>query len=363
MTTRHGPLQHPLGPYLGLPLVLGVAGATFAFAGDESPAADDATHQVVALSFRALKNWDIIVPNEVWTSLVDTIAIPHAGGEGFAVEQIGPMKLRVDTDGDGVVDKDVRGADGFLELRSKDADGKPFAYAVRFVNDAAGKYKYAVGGVMEGKLNGTPIELIDRSGNGRYDDFGQDAIVVGNAAGASLLSRVINAGDSLFEIEVSSDGSQVSYRPYTGPSARVDMSSGHDCRGKLLSAVISSDDGDHHFNVASEAGSTLVPAGKYRFAYGFAAKGDETVQMRTGKMLPLQLAAGEQKVVEWGGPIVAEFDYEVADETITVQPNVAFYGGAGEEYHTFQPDAKSPKILVADKNTKKIYLEGRFGGC
>lgn len=361
MTARHGPIQRSRGPLLGLPLLLAAAGAALAFDG-EAAVTDEASAQVASLSFKALKDWDIIVPNEVWTSITDSLPIPLAGIEGFAAEQVGPMKLRVDTNADGKVDKDIRGADGFVVLQAKDEAGNAQSYAVRFVNEG-GKYKYSVSGVMSGKLNGTAIELVDRNGNGRYDDYGQDAIAVGNAKGASLLSRVVNADDELFQIEVAADGSQITYRPYTGPTAKVDVSSKHDCRGKLLSAVISSDDGEYHFNVAREKGSLIVPAGDYRFVYGYAAKGEETVQMRTGKMRTLELAADAQEVVEWGGPIVAEFDYQVSEETITVQPNVAFYGGAGEEYHTFKPDAKSPKILVADKNTKKIYLEGRFGGC
>ena len=361
MTSRHGPLPRWTGPLLGLPLLIGAAGAAVAFEGDEG-ATDEASAQVASLSFKALKKWDIIVPNEVWTSITDSLPIPLAGGDGFVAEQVGPMKLKVDTNSDGKVDKDVRGADGFLVLSAEDEAGDTQKFAVRFVNQG-GKYKYSVSGVMAGKLNSTAIELIDRNGNGRYDDYGQDAIVVGNAKGASLLSRVVSADDELFSIEVSEDGSQLTYSPYSGPTAKIDVSSKHDCRGKLLSAVISSDDGEYHFNVARDKGSMVVPAGDYRFVYGFAAKGAETVQMRTGKMRTLELDADEQEVVAWGGPIVAEFDYAVSDETITVQPKVAFYGGAGEEYHTFTPNAKSPKILVADKDTKKIYLEGRFGGC
>ena len=44
-------------------------------------------------------------------------------------------------------------------------------------------------------------------------------------------------------------------------------------------------------------------------------------------------------------------------------PNVSFYGTAGEEYHSFWPEAKSPKIIVTDKKTRKELTSGRFGGC
>lgn len=141
----------------------------------------------------------------------------------------------------------------------------------------------------------------------------------------------------------------------------LEVASKHETRGSLESAVFRNEEGDA-FNVA-RAGGAKLPAGTYEFVYGFVSKGDETVNMRTGKMHAVELRPGEQRVLEWGGPLVAEFDYTVAGETITVHPNVAFYGTTGEEYYTFQPDAKSPKIIVADKETKKVYTEGRFGGC
>ena len=96
---------------------------------------------------------------------------------------------------------------------------------------------------------------------------------------------------------------------------------------------------------------------------GYVTKAGESVHMRTGKMAPFTLKVGQNRDLEWGGPVIAEFDYTVEEETVTVPPNVAFYGRAGEEYHTFWPEAKSPKIIVTDKKTNKVLTSGRFGGC
>ena len=59
-----------------------------------------------------------------------------------------------------------------------------------------------------------------------------------------------------------------------------------------------------------------------------------------------------------GVPLVAEFGFTRAEDTITVQPRVAFLGRAGEEWHTILPDAKSPKLMVFGLLATK-----RFEGC
>lgn len=360
MTLRHGPLQRSMIPATGVFMALGAVGAAFAFTEGED--VTEAPAQTATLGYKSLKRWDIVVPNELWSPVEKSIPIPHAGGSGFLVEQTGQMKLRVDANGDGRLDTDVRGSSGFLNLRAKDEDGTGFTYAVRFVMEG-GKYRFAPSGAMFGKVGGSTIKVIDRNGNGRYDDYGQDAIVVGGTSGASLLSRVINADGELYTFDISPDGTKVEYRPYTGPTATVDMTSKHGCSGDLVSAVIGDRKDDHYFNAARGKGAMKVPAGDYELVYGFAARGQETVQIRGGKMLAVKLNQGDSRVVEWGGPIVAEFDHVVSGETITVRPNVAFYGQLGEEYHTFKPDAKSPKIIVADKNSKEVYDQGFFGGC
>jgi hypothetical protein len=361
MHARRGPILSLFGGGTALSLVLagGFASVSALPGEDAAQPADTAT--TVSLTYQAIEDWDIVLPRETWTAIQDSIAIPHADGSGFAAEKVGPLKLRVDTNADGELDKDVKGADGFLTLRAKDLSGKPFEYSVRFVNEA-GTYKFAASGAMVGKLNSTPIKLIDQNNNGSYCDYGRDAIVVGAAKGATLLSRVLSADGELLEIEVSPDGASLSSRPWVGDTGTLDVATRHASRGTLESAVFESEDGNA-FNVIRGEGGMKVPVGSYRFVYGFVRKGAETVNMRTGKMAPIEVRSGSDLVLEWGGPLVAEFDYAVANETITVKPNVAFYGSAGEEYFTFKPDAKSPKIIVADKNTQKIYLEGRFGGC
>lgn len=366
MRTLRGPRPSLAAAALVLPLGLcsllasagSPEGGEAAPAGEGSPAAETRS---IALGYKAYKDWDIVLPRETWTPVRDEIPIPHADGGGFAADKVGVLKLRVDTNADGRLDSDVKGNGGFLSLRGRDESGQSFEYAVRISFDGTA-YRFASSGAMTGKLAGIQVELVDQDNNGRYDDYGRDAILVGSSRGASLLSRVVNVEDALYEIEVSADGRSLSYRPWTGETAMIEVASKHESRGELVSAVFQNEDGDA-FNVVRSGGAMKVPAGSYQFVYGFVRKGGETVNMRTGKMAPVELRNGETRTLEWGGPLVAEFDHSVDGDVITVHPNVAFYGVAGEEYYTFKPDAKSPKIIVADKNSKKVYDEGFFGGC
>ena len=85
--------------------------------------------------------------------------------------------------------------------------------------------------------------------------------------------------------------------------------------------------------------------------------------MRGGKMGSIRLAPGETVTLQWGGPLSAEFDYQIGGTDITVSPRINFYGRLGEEYYTFKPDAGTPKIVIRDAETGRIVQSGRLGGC
>jgi hypothetical protein len=322
---------------------------------------DQAEPLQAKLSYTPLKNWKIVLPAERWTNAEEGINVPHFGVEGFKAEKVGQLKLGVDTNGDGSLDKDVKGSSGFLKLQNRES-GETFQYAIR-VRFEGDNFQYSTGCAMSGKVGGVLIKLIDQNHNGRYDDFGKDAMIVGSGKGASLLSRVVNLDGVLYGLSVTPDGRQVECTPYTGETGQLDVSSRFESNGKLIAAVFGKDTGDVYFNPARSKKPLLVPVGEYEFVAGYVAQGAETVKMRGGKMTPLSVKPGGTRTVEWGGPLVAEFDFRKEDEEVIVQPNVAFYGRMGEEYHTFTPNAKSPKIIVTDKRTRKEVASGRFGGC
>src|SRR5690606_14113073 len=78
--------------------------------------------RTTALHFRALPDFDVLLPQETWRTGTDGVAIPHAGGASFAAAVDG-LTLHVDTDGDGRLDEVCKGATHEVTLRGRRTDG------------------------------------------------------------------------------------------------------------------------------------------------------------------------------------------------------------------------------------------------
>ena len=319
--------------------------------------------ETAGLTSKAYPKWNIILPTEVWTPINGSIPIEHAGGSGFATEISGVLALSVDTDGDGKLDEKVKGAGGFVKLKGKTESGEKLSYAVR-IRPARDGWEYSTGGAMQGKLFGTLVRVIDQNNNGMFDEYGTDAMIVGSGVDASFLSRTVNIGGKVYDFEISEDGMEMRAKPYEGEVGTLSLATGFDSRGKLKSAVVLDRSQDFSFNLANARSGLKVPVGSYMLESGFAQKSAETVWIKGGKMAPLEVKPGEVTAREWGAPVQAEFSWTANGGAVRVDPNVVYYGAAGEIYHTFQPDAKSPKLVFRDKKKgNKIILEARFPGC
>jgi hypothetical protein len=228
----------------------------------------------------------------------------------------------------------------------------------------SGGWKFAASGVMAGKIKGVEIRLIDQDTNGKYDDYGKDAMIVGNGNAACFLSRVVNLGGSLYNLEVSADGAEVSVTPFAGEAGTLNLSSSFQTQGTLESAVVQSTSGDYSFNLADQKKGMLVPAGEYRIEYGTVMSGSESVRIRAGKMQPLAVKAGETIAPQWGGPLEGKFTWTHENGILTIKPeNLFYFGKAGEEYFNWKPDGQPPTFVVKDAKTGREILEARFGGC
>ncbi len=345
------------------PIALALGAAFFAPLASTAPTNDDDARQksseTTSLSHKQLKDWNIILPNERWTSVEGAILIAGQA-EGFLTERTGELKLEVDTNADGQLDAVVRGSSGVLKLRGRTEDGRRFTYAVRFQGASSG-WKFASGGVMSGKLNGVTVRFIDQNNNGIWNEVGVDAMTVGASKGASFLSSKLSLGGELFELELTADGTQATITPWKGESGVLNLVGDFTCRGKLVSAVVNGE--GTSFNLASARGGLRIPVGRYEFVFGYAVKGEESVEISVGRMTPLMVSADTKRKIEWGGPIAAEVTYRRSRDTLTVDKGLRYFGSAGEEYTRFQPDAKSPKIMIRDAKTGKLIDSGRFAGC
>lgn len=313
--------------------------------------------------------WEFVTPGTAAVKLAASpngglmIPIPHSGGQGFAVESDG-VSLAVDLNGDGKFDDKVKGVGGTVTLKGKTGAGVAFSHAVRISRDGT-DWVLSPAGVMQGRVAGTDVKLIDLNLNGRFDEIGVDGVVIGKGEAAGLLSKVTNLGGKLFNMTVSADGASATATPFEGKTGTLNLAKGWKSDGaELVSAVVSSADDEMSFELSDARSGLLVPAAEYKLVYGFARKGSETVKIRGGantKRFPVE--AGKEFAATWGGAVEMDFTFSINNDVITVPPDLRYVGAGGEEYFEFKPDAKSPQIVVFDPEAKTVVREGRFGGC
>lgn len=318
---------------------------------------------VVELEFRTLRTFDITLPAETFVPVED--GIPFAGAPGGSFEcGITDSGLAFDRDGDGTTDGEVAPTDEdaptrLLTFRLDDGS----AFAVRAKLD--GRWVAAPGGAMMGALGRTPVAFIDQNGNGRFDDIGADAMVVGRSKVASFLSEVVELDGELFHLDVAPDGSNAALTPYTGPVGTLDLSA-FESKAKLRGLVVNSKDGKLSFEVAGDvvAGEpTKLPAGTYRFHSGEVVKGKSSAQLSAGRTGDLVVAADGTTELAWGGPVQAELAYARRGGELMIAPeDVTYFGRAGEAYADFMPLGSSPAFQVKDRVSGDVLVDMVFPG-
>jgi len=291
--------------------------------------------EVVPLQQRSLRDWQIALPNETWVKIGSSIDL---ASHSFAVRAKG-TGVGIDTDADGEINVVVQDKSGFVKLR----DGS-YRYAIELANRGAGWfYRSAV--VKHVDIHGTKLRLIDQDGNGRFLDFGVDAMIVGRGDVATFLSRAVNIDGQLLHIEAATGGQSLRITPFTGATGMLDLTSSLDTKGKLLSAVVQSSDGEYSFDLAR--GALLVPAASYRIHSGAIGLGKTTVGVKRGRATDLVVGQGSTAKLDWGGPARAEFAYRQQGDKIQFRPDeVWYYGSSGEEYGQWRPVGKSPRFDV-----------------
>jgi hypothetical protein len=319
----------------------------------------------VALKYRSYRTWSLKLPKEKWLPVKEGIRIPHAGGELFAFEFSG-TNLKVDTDGDGELDRDIKAlvdpktmvSTTRVILSAKGLDGSPFRYAARLRNDANG-WEWAPGGAMVGTISTdagpVPVKVIDQNGNGKFNDIGSDAMIVGNTDHAMMLSSTVFVDDKLQLLKIADDGRSFRLSPFQGRTSEIDMSTSFNSKAVLLSSVILSADQKHSFDIGAIEGPVRVPAGKYSVVSGVVGLGQHRVEIKAGKMKPLDLMADRAKKFDWGGPVSSEFKFARVGDQVQFSPNsIWYFGKAGEQYTGWHPIGKSPEFKVVDAETQVV---------
>ncbi len=340
---------------LSTPLtLLALAGQSFA----ALPVGASVSAEMLELTYRPSRDWKIELPAETYRKVSGELP-------GGFVTRVDGGKLLVDCDGDGTPEREVEGKLDDQKVRRamvvcRNSDGRTLAYRLMFADVG---WLFAPGGMAVGKLGRVKLSIIDQDGDGRFDGYGTDALIVGTGNRAHFLSKVISVGGSLYSIDVAPDGTHLSYEPYEGESGVLDLTTAHKAQAKLLSAIVVSEDGSYSFDLAGAPDGLRVPAGTYRLRGGRLGLGKTRVEVRADKTEPLRVEPGKRLNVHWGGPVRAEFAYQRRGSKVAFSPDkVWYYGAAGEEYLDWKPIGKSPEFTVRDKESGKELAKAVFAG-
>lgn len=332
-------------------LVLLLSGSTFA-----------AESTTVPLEPKAFRSFDVLLPQPITVDVGAGFVLAHGDQERYAATIEGD-RLRADLDGDGACEALVEGESGFLTLARSGADGRSLAYSVRVTRAQGEPWKYSCGSAMVGRVDDVLIQVFDQNLNGRFDDYGVDAMIVGKSTVASFLSRVVHVGERMVSIDVAADGSTLDVAPFTGAIGTLDLRTGFSCKAKLDAAIVRSTDGAYSFDAARAKAGMNVPAGEYRLESGRLVLGESRASVRAGHGKPLVVAAGATLEVAWGGPVTAEFAAQRDGDQIGFTPwDIWYYGRLGEEYVDFMPLGASPKFTITPRFSAEPAVTVEFPG-
>jgi hypothetical protein len=154
----------------------------------------------VPLEPKAYRTFELLLPQERFADVGAGFVVPHGASDRFTTTLEGD-RLRVDLDGDGTCEALVEGETGFVTLARTAADGRSLAYSVRLKREPGQAWTYSCGSAMVGRVDDVLIQVFDQNLNGRFDDYGVDAMIVGKSTVASFLSRVVAIGDRLVSVD------------------------------------------------------------------------------------------------------------------------------------------------------------------
>ena len=185
-------------------------------------------------------------------------------------------------------------------------------------HEGEGRLYYRSGSCRTGTVDGAEVRLYDDDTDGRYVK-GKDGLSVGDGAGMGIfgtLRDVLPSPKAAYQVrEVASDGSFVTLDRYAGATGRLKMSPIVNVECRLAFA---SEDGKCSFGILVANQGLTLPAGKYRFLYGFVYRpsakhvvglvlpgGDLPVVVGKDEEVTLTLGDLAKQELPWGEGIVS----------------------------------------------------------
>lgn len=298
---------------------------------------------------------------------------------------VGPQGLRaaldgstvsLDTDGDGKMDWKVPSRPKVLNLELATDDGQKVPYFLevgeltqetlwgRRTQDLRSEKRvrvcYRRACYASGEILGQPVAILDDNHNGRFDDFGQDSIVLGREPRGVLLSPLVFIRDKLYQLHLDPWGRFLTLRESPVPMGTLRIR--FPGRGKLEWLALKFESPIGSVVVFDVAGKEKidVPAGIYSVHSGVLSQGagkrGDQVQIRgAAKEKKFQLVEGKEFELVLDGPFRLDFEVEQWNDGLRIDPTkIHVAGAAGERYLEFFPAVLAPTVLIKDAAGKQV---------
>lgn len=281
----------------------------------------------------------------------------------------GPLKAKqmqkfvwIDFNGDGKPSGDETkpvGDDGWTETYSYDAayEGGVSATLMFRLKTVVEHEKYAVirSSARVGDIEGQKIVLLDDSGNGRFNDAGKDAVLLGDAP-VAMLGKHMLIGENFYEVLVQEAGLTLEYRPAKLEFGWVDLLEKFKPPQKsetlrIHTLIIDGPLGS--FSCSPQRRNVKVPVGAYDLVFGLFERAKETVYMKKGEKTTFTVSAQKVSTPQYGGEVKAQYEVSFDGKDVIIDAPT-FYGELGERYFP-----ESYKVIPLSGSIAQVYEDKR----
>lgn len=217
-------------------------------------------------------------------------------------------------------------------------------------------------------FKGKTLLFFDDDGNGRYDDDGREALVVGSDP-VTLVGKHIILGGKFYELLVHPAGKTIELRPARAfPLGRVELFRRYTPPQKSLqvripTVIIKGREGYFSFSNTRAFAARELPPGAYDFVVGLFQHKREKWLVKPGERTSFVFTAGQTVAPPWGAPLEAKFELaSTGREVVASAPK--YLGVAGEEYVPLSRKIFPERIygarIVKDDSAPRMNLEVRL---
>jgi hypothetical protein len=298
------------------------------------------------------------------------LPLPNEGRKFQHAVEDKQSSIEVDTDADGILDTHLPPSGGIITVKvfyGKEEGDAPYTVQIFRLE---GGLRFRRHSFTAGKFQNTKLFLIDEDNNGKFNDYGTDALVVGNNTCACTLANVMMIGGKLFEVKITLSGKKLSLRPFTAKKGKLNLVSGFNAKGNLLYAIVLGKTKDEKgkefiaaFDLAGQVKGADIPVGTYELhAAAVGSTNRLTARiMKTKECKEITIAESSSVKIDWGAPARAEFSYDIdATGNLRVNPDsIRIYGAYGEFYSDMGINEFLFGVQVKNENGD-IVLTGNF---